>query len=87
MSYQLTLEPLGATIDVEDGQTLLDAALRQGIYIPHACGHGLCGTCKVQKTGGEVTMVHNGGISDDEIAAGMVLACCARPVGAVALDL
>ena len=32
-------------------------------------------------------MVHNGGISDDEIAAGMVLACCARPVGAVALDL
>ena len=38
MSYQLTLEPLGATIEVEEGQTILDAALRQGIYIPHACG-------------------------------------------------
>jgi ferredoxin len=48
MSYQLTIEPLGATIEVEDGQTVLDAALRQGIYLPHACGHGLCGTCKVQ---------------------------------------
>ena len=54
MSQQLTIEPLGATIDVEDGQTILDAALRQGIYIPHACGHGLCGTCKVTVLGGDV---------------------------------
>ena len=54
MSYQLTIEPLGATIEVEEGQTVLDAALRQGIYLPHACGHGLCGTCKVQVCGGEV---------------------------------
>ena len=54
MSYQLTLEPLGATIEVEEGQTILDAALRQGIYIPHACGHGLCGTCKVTIESGDV---------------------------------
>jgi phenol hydroxylase P5 protein len=54
MSYQLTIEPLGATIEVQEGQTLLDAALRCGIYIPHACGHGLCGTCKVQVSDGEV---------------------------------
>ncbi|MGU4703743.1 2Fe-2S iron-sulfur cluster binding domain-containing protein, partial [Burkholderia cepacia] len=45
MSHQLTIEPLGVTIEVEEGQTMLDAALRQGIYIPHACCHGLCGTC------------------------------------------
>src|SRR6218665_1155718 len=54
MSYQLTIEPLDATIEVEEGQTVLDAALRQGIYIPHACGHGLCGTCKVRVSDGEV---------------------------------
>ena len=41
MGYMLTIEPLGATLEVEEGQTLLDAALRQGIYLPHACGHGL----------------------------------------------
>jgi len=29
MSQQLTIEPLGATIEVEEGQTILDAALRQ----------------------------------------------------------
>jgi phenol hydroxylase P5 protein len=47
MSYELTIEPLGQTIEVEDGQTILDAALRAGIYLPHACCHGLCATCKV----------------------------------------
>ena len=54
MSYQLTIEPLGATIEVQEGQTMLDAALRHGIYLPHACGHGLCGSCKVQVCDGEV---------------------------------
>ncbi len=79
MAQQLTIEPLGATIEVEDGQTLLDAALRQGIYIPHACGHGLCGTCKVQVTGGEVEHgVYNPfALMDFERDEGMALACSA----------
>lgn len=54
MSYEVTIEPLGITIEVEDDQTILDAALRQGVYLPHACGHGLCGTCKVDVLEGEV---------------------------------
>ena len=54
MSYELTIEPLGQTIEVEDGQSILDAALRAGIYLPHACCHGLCATCKVQVIDGEV---------------------------------
>lgn len=79
MSYQLTLEPLGATIEVEDGQTLLDAALRQGIYIPHACGHGLCGTCKVQVCEGEVDhgAANPFALMDMERDDGKTLACCA----------
>jgi phenol/toluene 2-monooxygenase (NADH) P5/A5 len=79
MAQQLTIEPLGATIDVEDGQTLLDAALRQGIYIPHACGHGLCGTCKVQICTGEVDhgMANPFALLDFERAEGKTLACCA----------
>lgn len=79
MSYQLTIEPLGATIEVEEGQTLLDAALRQGIYIPHACCHGLCGTCKVQVSDGEVDHGHANpfALMDFERDAGKTLACCA----------
>ena len=78
MAQRLTIEPLGATIEVEDGQTLLDAALRQGIYIPHACGHGLCGTCKVQVTGGEVEhgVSNPFALMDFERDEGMALACC-----------
>jgi stachydrine N-demethylase, reductase component len=30
-----------------------------------------------------VHMVHNGGISDDDIEAGYILACCSRPIGRV----
>lgn len=79
MSYELTIEPLGTTIEVEEGQTLLDAALRQGIYIPHACGHGLCGTCKVQVSEGEVDHGHANpfALMDFERDAGKTLACCA----------
>jgi phenol hydroxylase P5 protein len=79
MSYQLTIEPLGATIEVEEGQTLLDAALRQGIYIPHACGHGLCGTCKVQLTDGEVDhgAANPFALMEMERDDGKTLACCA----------
>lgn len=79
MSYQLTLEPLGATIEVEEGQTILDAALRQGIYIPHACGHGLCGTCKVSVEDGEVDHGEANlfALMDFERDNGKTLACCA----------
>lgn len=79
MSQSLTIEPLGATIEVEEGQTLLDAALRQGIYIPHACGHGLCGTCKVQVSDGEVDhgAANPFALMDVERDEGKTLACCA----------
>ncbi|PKO77555.1 MAG: phenol hydroxylase [Betaproteobacteria bacterium HGW-Betaproteobacteria-15] len=78
MSYQLTIEPLGATIEVEEGQTVLDAALRQGIYLPHACGHGLCGSCKVQVCDGEVDhgAANPFALMEFERDEGKTLACC-----------
>jgi phenol/toluene 2-monooxygenase (NADH) P5/A5 len=79
MSYQLTIEPLGATIEVEEGQTILDAALRQGIYIPHACCHGLCGTCKVEILEGEADLGDASpfALMDFEREERKALACCA----------
>jgi phenol hydroxylase P5 protein len=80
MSYELTIEPLGQTIEVEEGQTILDAALRAGIYLPHACCHGLCATCKVQVTDGEVEHgeASTFALMDFEREEGKCLACCAR---------
>ena len=48
---------------------------------------GICGTCPVQKLSGQVHMVHNGGITDEDIEAGYILACCSRPIGAVTINL
>ena len=80
MSYQLTIEPLGHTLDVEDGQTILDAALRAGIYLPHACCHGLCATCKVQVLDGEIDHgeASTFALMDFEREEGKALACCCR---------
>ncbi|MFW7345320.1 MAG: NADH:ubiquinone reductase (Na(+)-transporting) subunit F [Pigmentiphaga sp.] len=81
MSYQLTIEPLGQTIDIEPGQTVLDACLRSGIWLPHACGHGLCGTCKVHVQEGEVDhgAASSFALMDFERDEGHCLACCAMP--------
>lgn len=79
MSYALTIEPLGRTIDVEDGQTILDAALRAGVYLPHACGQGYCATCKITVSDGEVDhgKASSFALMDYEREEGKCLACCA----------
>ena len=80
MSYELTIEPLGQTIEVEEDQTILDAALRAGVWLPHACCHGLCATCKVQVVDGEVDHgeASSFALMDFERDEGKTLACCAR---------
>lgn len=88
MGYELTIEPLGQTITVEDGQTILDASLRQGIYLPHACGHGLCATCKVQILDGEVEHgeASTFALMDFEREENKTLACCAIPQSDIVIE-
>jgi phenol/toluene 2-monooxygenase (NADH) P5/A5 len=88
MSYQVTIQPLGHTIEVAEGQTILDASLRAGIYLPHACCHGLCATCKVQVVDGEVD--HGAAspfaLMDVEREEGRCLACCAVPMSDMVIE-
>lgn len=84
---EVTFAVSGKTLTTDGTETILAVARRAGLNIPSSCNFGLCGTCKVQKAAGDVAMVHNGGITDDEIAAGLILACCSRPQGAVVMDL
>ena len=80
MSHELSIEPLGRTIEVEEGQTILDASLRAGIYLPHACGQGYCATCKISVLDGEVDHgnASNFALMDYEREEGKALACCAK---------
>ena len=64
---------------------MLQTARSAGVRIAAACEFGLCGTCKV-KCDGPVDMQHNGGILDEEIAEGYILACCSRPLGPLTVE-
>jgi ring-1,2-phenylacetyl-CoA epoxidase subunit PaaE len=61
-----------------DGGSILDAALRNRPDAPYACKGGVCGTCRCRIVEGEVTMARSYALEEDEIGAGVVLACQAH---------
>lgn len=69
-----------------EADTILATARVAGLNIPSGCTFGVCGTCKVKKVSGQVHMVHNGGITDEDIEAGYILACCSHPIGPVEIE-
>lgn len=89
MSYTLTIASTGDEVEVADGQTILDACLRSGIWLPHACCHGLCATCKIDITDGEVDHGEASAFAlmDSERIEGKALACCATLESDVAIDV
>ena len=62
------------TID-RNKQTVLDAALEQGIELPYSCKGGVCSTCRCKMTRGEVEMDTHYALEDYEIARGFILPC------------
>lgn len=81
MSYEVIVEPTGDVVGVEEGQTILDACLRQGVWLPFACCHGTCATCKIRVLEGDVDVGNASpfALMDMERDEGKVLACCAIP--------
>ena len=84
---QITFAASGITAKCAETDTVLAVAKANGLNIPSGCTFGLCGTCKIKKTSGEVHMVHNGGITDEDIEEGYILACCSHPIGAIAVEV
>jgi len=54
MTYQVTIATSGRRFLVNRDETVLEAAVRQGIGIPYGCRNGLCGTCKGKLLSGKV---------------------------------
>lgn len=88
MTYQLTIEPIGETIEIEEGQTILDACLRAGIYVSYQCGHGLCSTCKIDILEGDVDLGNASmfALMDFERDEGKALACCTKPLSDLVIE-
>ncbi len=80
--YLVELAPGGQTFGCGPDETILDAALRQGLDIGYGCRQGRCSTCKYQVEDGEVDLGQASAYSlpDNERDAGWALLCCARPL-------
>jgi CDP-4-dehydro-6-deoxyglucose reductase len=86
--FHLIVHPDNRIVAVREGETVLEAALREDIAFPFDCRNGGCGVCKC-------TIIYGGvdyGIHQDEAltaeekAAGKVLACCAAPLSDLELE-
>jgi CDP-4-dehydro-6-deoxyglucose reductase len=79
--YLITLKPSGNTFKVGQDETILDAALRQGIGLPYGCRNGACGSCKGTLVSGEMDygVYQERTLSPEEKTAGKALFCVGKP--------
>ena len=88
-SRQVRLEPSGHTFTVASGETILEAALRQGIGLPYGCRNGACGACKGVLRSGELEYgeYQERALHAHEKAAGKALTCCTRPLTDIVFEV
>lgn len=67
------------TFEMSQKQTILEAALKQGIDAPYSCQGGICSSCLCRITSGTAEMTKNSILTDKEIASGLILSCQAHP--------
>ena len=63
-------------------ESILEAALRVGLELPHSCRAGLCASCMCQVQSGKVHLRANEALDKKDLAKGWTLACQAVPVSA-----
>src|SRR5262247_1033608 len=86
--HNVTLKPSGQQFQVEEGETILAAALRQGLVLPYGCKNGACGSCKGKLLEGGVDygVYQKRVLTDEEKAQGKALFCQAKPLGDLVIE-
>ncbi len=81
MTHSVRLVDDDISFTCEESETVLDAALEQGIALPYGCRNGLCGSCKADLIAGEVDYPDGepGGLSEEDKQQGKALLCRAHP--------
>lgn len=77
MSFTVTIVPDGPCFAARAGETLLEAARRAGVALPHECGWGSCGSCKVTLVSGETELLFPAApaVSPRDTRTGRIVAC------------
>ena len=85
---KVTVQPSKHEFQVEPGETVLAAALRQGVMLPYGCKNGACGSCKGKILSGEVDYGHYHArvLTEAERAQGKALFCQAKPLGELVIE-
>ena len=80
--HTVTIQPSSQRFQVEDGEAVLAAALRQGLVLPYGCKNGACGSCRGKILEGRVDygMYQKKALPDEEKAQGKALFCQAKPL-------
>jgi len=85
---KITLQPSGQQFEVDEGESILTAALRHGFVLPYGCRNGACGSCKGKLIEGRVDygVYQKKALPDAERDAGKALFCQARPLGDLVIE-
>lgn len=89
LQYQVELKKSGRTFTVDEDETVLEAAIRQGIQLPYGCKNGACGSCKGKVLEGRIEHGDHSqsALSTLDETAGATLLCCAHPKSNVLIDV
>lgn len=80
MSYRVQVPETSLSFDVAPDESILTAALRANVSLPHNCQLGGCGTCRIKLIEGAVTYSEFPlALTPEEESAGYALACQALP--------
>lgn len=86
-SARLTIQPLGAAVPLQPGQSLLQTALAAGIALPSSCRNGTCRTCMCKLASGQVRyLIDWPGLLAEEKAEGWILPCVATAEHDLVID-
>jgi CDP-4-dehydro-6-deoxyglucose reductase len=86
---QVTIVPTGESFAADSGESVLTAALRAGLNLPHSCKGGHCASCLARLVSGETTYPTRtlpAGITPAEAADRFVLLCQAQAVTDIAIE-
>lgn len=87
--HTIRLQPVDIEFEVDEDETILDGAFRQGLMLMHGCKEGQCAACKSFVLDGEVDMdkYSTFALPDFEEEEGWTLLCKAHAVSDVDIEL
>ena len=87
--HKVRLEPVGIEMDVEEGETVLDAAFRQGIALMHGCKEGQCSACKCKLIDGDIELLKYStfALPEYESETGHILLCRTHAFSDLSIEL